>query len=371
MDLLINFVLLLVGFVFLIKGADIFVDGASDTARKFRVPKMLIGLTIVSFGTSAPELAVSIQSILSGKGDILLGNVIGSNVLNILLILGLSALVGTLRVNVATVKKEIPVLVLMTLAFTIVLSDKIFGLGENLFTRQDGVILILFFCVFIYYLFGMANRKNVAGKEEKTELKEKVTEKKVVESKNIGSKDDDSKNYDSKNDYSKDIDSKDDEVKNGDDEPVNLMKALLMVVFGLVGIVFGSDLVVKSASEIATVFGVSQRIISLTIVALGTSLPELVTSVIATKKGEYDIAIGNIVGSNIFNIGVVAGIPVAILGGVGGSAFSYVDILALVISPIMLFFFARRGRRIGFKKGIVFLLMFVAYYSYVIMGSFA
>lgn len=376
MDLLINFVLLLVGFVFLIKGADIFVDGASDTARKFRVPKMLIGLTIVSFGTSAPELAVSIQSILSGKGDILLGNVIGSNVLNILLILGLSALVGTLRVNVATVKKEIPVLVLMTLAFTIVLSDKIFGLGENLFTRQDGVILILFFCVFIYYLFGMANRKNVAGKEEKTELKEKVTEKKVVESKNIGSKDDDSKNYDSKNDnskndYSKDIDSKDDEVKNGDDEPVNLMKALLMVVFGLVGIIFGSDLVVKSASEIATVFGVSQRIISLTIVALGTSLPELVTSVIATKKGEYDIAIGNIVGSNIFNIGVVAGIPVAILGGVGGSAFSYVDILALVISPIMLFFFARRGRRIGFKKGIIFLLMFVAYYSYVIMGSFA
>ena len=329
----------------------------------------------MSFGTSAPELAVSIQSILSGKGDILLGNVIGSNVLNILLILGLSALVGTLRVNVATVKKEIPVLVLMTLAFTIVLSDKFFGLGENLFTRQDGVILILFFCVFIYYLFGMANRKNVAGKEEKTGLKEKVTEKKVVESKNIGSKDDDSKNYDSKNDnskndYSKDIDSKNDEVKNGDDEPVNLMKALLMVVFGLVGIVFGSDLVVKSASEIATVFGVSQRIISLTIVALGTSLPELVTSVIATKKGEYDIAIGNIVGSNIFNIGVVAGIPVAILGGVGGSAFSYVDILALVISPIILFFFARRGRRIGFKKGIVFLLMFVAYYSYVIMGSF-
>ena len=350
MDLLINFVLLLVGFIFLIKGADIFVDGASDTARKFRVPKMLIGLTIVSFGTSAPELAVSIQSILSGKGDILLGNVIGSNVLNILLILGLSALVGTLRVNVATVKKEIPVLVLMTLAFTIVLSDKFFGLGENLFTRQDGVILILFFCVFIYYLFGMANRKNVAGKEEKTELKEKVTEKKVVESKNIGSKDD--------------------EVKNGDDEPVNLMKALLMVIFGLVGIVFGSDLVVKSTSEIATAFGVSQRIISLTIVALGTSLPELVTSVIATKKGEYDIAIGNIVGSNIFNIGVVAGIPVAILGGVGGSAFSYVDILALVISPIMLFFFARRGRRIGFKKGIVFLLMFAAYYSYVIMGSF-
>ncbi len=346
MGLLINLALLLVGFVFLIKGADIFVDGASDTARKFRVPKMLIGLTIVSFGTSAPELAVSIQSILSGKGDILLGNVIGSNILNILLILGLSALVGTLHVNTATVKKEIPVLILITIAFTVVLSDKIFGLGENLFTRQDGIILLLFFCVFIYYLFGMANRK--------TGTENEVTGKETV------------KKEDSKTE-------KDAEAKKEADEEgeVNLVKAVLMVVFGLVGIVFGSDLVVKGASEIAATFGVSQRIISLTIVALGTSLPELVTSVIATRKGEYDIAIGNIVGSDIFNIGIVAGLPVALLGGVGGSAFSVVDIAALVISPIVLYFFARRGHRIGFKKGIAFLLLFVVYYGYVIMGSFA
>lgn len=362
MGLLINLALLLVGFVFLIKGADVFVDGASDTARKFRVPKMLIGLTIVSFGTSAPELAVSIQSILSGKGDILLGNVIGSNILNILLILGLSALVGTLHVNTATVKKEIPVLILITIAFTVVLSDKIFGLGENFFTRQDGIILLLFFCVFIYYLFGMANRKTGAenemtGKEsvkKETSKTEKVAEakkEKVAEAKK----------------------EKITEAKTETDEEgeVNLVKAVLMVVFGLVGIVFGSDLVVKGASEIAATFGVSQRIISLTIVALGTSLPELVTSVIATRKGEYDIAIGNIVGSDIFNIGIVAGLPVALLGGVGGSAFSVVDIAALVISPIVLYFFARRGHRIGFKKGIAFLLMFVVYYGYVIMGSFA
>lgn len=362
MGLLINLALLLVGFVFLIKGADIFVDGASDTARKFRVPKMLIGLTIVSFGTSAPELAVSIQSILSGKGDILLGNVIGSNILNILLILGLSALVGTLHVNTATVKKEIPVLILITIAFTVVLSDKIFGLGENLFTRQDGIILLLFFCVFIYYLFGMANRKTDAenemtGKEsvkKETSKSEKVAEIKSEKVADIKTE-------------------KDAEAKKEADEEgeVNLVKAVLMVVFGLVGIVFGSDLVVKGASEIAATFGVSQRIISLTIVALGTSLPELVTSVIATRKGEYDIAIGNIVGSDIFNIGIVAGLPVALLGGVGGSAFSVVDIAALVISPIVLYFFARRGHRIGFKKGIAFLLMFVVYYGYVIMGSFA
>ena len=323
MGLLINLALLLIGFVFLIKGADIFVDGASDTARKFRVPKMLIGLTIVSFGTSAPELAVSIQSILSGKGDILLGNVVGSNVLNILLILGLASLVGTLRVNTATVKKEIPVLVLITLAFAALLSDKIFGLAENIFTRQDGIVLLLFFCIFIYYLIGMARKKDTNEEENK------------------------------------------------DEKPVKLVKALLMIVIGLFGIVLGSDFVVKGASEIAATFGVSQRIISLTIVALGTSLPELVTSVIATKKGEYDIAIGNIVGSNIFNIGIVAGLPVAIFGGVGGGAFSYIDIIALIISAVVLFFFARHGGRIGYKKGIIFLLMFAAYYGYVMMGSFA
>ncbi len=323
MGLLINLALLLVGFVLLIKGADIFVDGSSDTARKFRVPKMLIGLTIVSFGTSAPEFAVSIQSILSGKGDILLGNVVGSNILNILLILGLASLVGTLRVNTATVKKEIPVLVLITLAFAVLLSDKIFGLAENIFTRQDGIVLLLFFCIFIYYLIGMARKKDTSEDEE------------------------------------------------GNEKPVKLVKVLLMIVIGLVGIVLGSDFVVKGASEIAATFGVSQRIISLTIVALGTSLPELVTSVIATKKGEYDIAIGNIVGSNIFNIGIVAGLPVAIFGGVGGGAFSYIDIIALIMSAVTLFFFARHGGRIGYKKGIIFLLMFVVYYGYVMMGNFA
>ena len=310
MGLIFSAFLLLVGFVLLIKGADVFVDGSSDTARKFKVPKMLIGLTIVSFGTSAPELAVSIQSILAGKGDILLGNVIGSNILNILLILGVSA----------TVRKEIPVLVLMTLGFAAVLSDKLFGLSENLFTRQDGVILLLFFGIFIYYLFGMLNRKS-------------------------------------------------NKVEEDEGEPVNLAKSIAMIVFGLLAVVLGSDLVVRGASDIAANFGVSQRLISLTIVALGTSLPELVTSVIATKKGEYDIAIGNIVGSNIFNIGIVAGLPVAILGGVAGGAFSIVDVVALVISPIVLFIFAKNDQKISFKEGLAFLVLFVIYYGYVIASS--
>lgn len=323
MGLIFSAFLLLVGFVLLIKGADVFVDGSSDTARKFKVPKMLIGLTIVSFGTSAPELAVSIQSILAGKGDILLGNVIGSNILNILLILGVSAMVGALHVKTATVRKEIPVLVLMTLGFAAVLSDKLFGLSENLFTRQDGVILLLFFGIFIYYLFGMLNRKPNKVEEE------------------------------------------------DEGEPVNLAKSIAMIVFGLLAVVLGSDLVVRGASDIAANFGVSERLISLTIVALGTSLPELVTSVIATKKGEYDIAIGNIVGSNIFNIGIVAGLPVAILGGVAGGAFSIVDVVALVISPIVLFIFAKNDQKISFKEGLAFLVLFVVYYGYVIVSSLA
>ena len=323
MGLIFSAFLLLVGFVLLIKGADVFVDGSSDTARKFKVPKMLIGLTIVSFGTSAPELAVSIQSILAGKGDILLGNVIGSNILNILLILGVSAMVGALHVKTATVRKEIPVLVLMTLGFAAVLSDKLFGLSENLFTRQDGVILLLFFGIFIYYLFGMLNRKSNMVEEE------------------------------------------------DEGEPVNLAKSIAMIVFGLLAVVLGSDLVVRGASDIAANFGVSERLISLTIVALGTSLPELVTSVIATKKGEYDIAIGNIVGSNIFNIRIVAGLPVAIFGGVAGGAFSIVDVVALVISPIVLFIFAKNDQKISFKEGLAFLVLFVVYYGYVIVSSLA
>ena len=323
MGLIFSAFLLLVGFVLLIKGADVFVDGSSDTARKFKVPKMLIGLTIVSFGTSAPELAVSIQSILARKGDILLGNVIGSNILNILLILGVSAMVGALHVKTATVRKEIPVLVLMTLGFAAVLSDKLFGLSENLFTRQDGVILLLFFGIFIYYLFGMLNRKSNMVEEE------------------------------------------------DEGEPVNLAKSIAMIVFGLLAVVLGSDLVVRGASDIAANFGVSERLISLTIVALGTSLPELVTSVIATKKGEYDIAIGNIVGSNIFNIGIVAGLPVAIFGGVAGGAFSIVDVVALVISPIVLFIFAKNDQKISFKEGLAFLVLFVVYYGYVIVSSLA
>ncbi|MCI5789656.1 MAG: calcium/sodium antiporter [Tenericutes bacterium] len=316
--MLVDIILLVVGFVVLIKGADLFVDGASNVALNFKVSKMLIGLTIVAFGTSAPEFAVSVKGLLSNSGDIVLGNVIGSNILNILLILGVSAIIHPLVVKNNTVKKELPITLLITSLFAVLLSDNIFDKKlTNSFTRGDGIVLILFFLVFIYYLI--------------TLMRNKVEEEK-------------------------------------DKEVMPLFKAIMFTLVGLISIIIGSNFVVDSASALAKAIGVSERIIGLTIIALGTSLPELVTSVTATKKGEYDIAIGNVVGSNIFNIGMVIGLPVALLGGIGTIVFSYVDLIVMIATALMLFIFSRNDYKISRREGICFLLVFVVYYGYVMFG---
>ena len=316
--MILNIILLIVGFVILIKGADVFVEGASGVAGNFKISKMLIGLTIVSFGTSAPEFAISIKSLLSGSGDIVLGNVIGSNILNILLILGCSSIVHSLTVKSNTVKKELPITMLITILFAVLLSDALFDKGMiNQFSRSDGIVLILFFTVFLYYLIKMARNK--------TETED-------------------------------------------DKEIIPMKKAIIYTIVGIAGIVLGSNFVVDSASYIAKALGVSERMISLTIIALGTSLPELVTSVTATMKGEYDIAIGNVVGSNIFNIGIVVGIPVALIGGIGHIAFSYVDLIVMVVSAIIVFLFSFNDYKITRHEGIGLLLLFVSYYGYVIFG---
>ena len=314
--MVLNIVLLIVGFIILIKGADIFVDGASSIAGNFKVSKMLIGLTIVSFGTSAPEFAVSVKSLLSGNGDIVLGNVIGSNILNILLILGVSAMVRPLNVTNNTVKKELPITLLMTTIFSVLLSDKLFDKGfENSFTRSDGIVIMLFFCVFIYYLISMAKNK---------------------------------------------IDN------NQNEEYMSMKKAFLFTITGIISIVLGSNLVVENASELATAIGISTKMVALTVIALGTSLPELVTSVTATKKGECDIAIGNVVGSNIFNIGMVIGIPVSIFGGIPKITFNFIDLIVMILSAFLLFMFSLKDRKIKKFEGMIFFALFLIYYSYVI-----
>lgn len=315
--MILQIIILLVAFVVLIKGADIFVDGASHIARNFHLSKILIGLTIVAFGTSAPEFAVSIKAMLSGSGEIVLGNVIGSNIINVLLILGVSSLVHSLNVKNNTVKRELPITLMLTSLLIILMMDNLFDANVvNTITRSDGIVILLVFGVFIYYLISMMRNKKVE-EEDST-------------------------------------------------PPWSMKKSILFTVLGIIAIVVGSQFVVESASNIATILGVGERMIALTVVAFGTSLPELVTSIIATKKGEYDIAIGNVVGSNIFNIGIVLGLPVMIFGGVSIGAFSYVDLFAFFISVLLLFICSWNNYKITKKEGILFLVVFVIYYSYVL-----
>lgn len=315
-----DFCLLVIGFVILIKGADIFVDGASSVAGNFKLSKMLIGLTIVAFGTSAPEFAVSIKSILANNNDMLIGNVIGSNILNILLILGLSGCIYPMAVKSRTVRKELPITLMITTLLIVLIGDSFINGGVNKISRSDGYVLLLFFLVFVYYLVSIMRNK-VDDDREKPKY--------------------------------------------------NLTSSILFTIGGIVAIVLGSSLVVDHASRIATTLGVSERLIALTIVAFGTSLPELVTSLIAAKKKENDIAIGNIIGSNIFNIGIVLGLPVALFGGVNAEGFQAWDLLFFFLSALVLFLFSYKNHKLGKLEGMIMLALFILYYSVVILGGIA
>jgi len=319
MDILLQVVLLIVGFVLLIKGADFFVDGAASTATNFKVPKVLIGLTIIAFGTSAPELAVSIKALSSGSTEMVLGNVIGSNILNILLILGLAAFIRPLAIRKETIRKEIPICILISSLLVVLFLDiQLNSADVNQITRSDGIAILLFFAIFLYYLVSMALHSRDKNKREKPKWK--------------------------------------------------LGLSLLFTVLGLAGIIVGSNFVVDSASFLASAMGVSERVIALTVIALGTSLPELVTTVVAAKKGETELVLGNILGSNIFNICVVLGIPVAIFGAVTPAGFSVIDLVALVGSAALLFIFSVTNHKINRLEGALMLLMFVTYYTLVFVS---
>lgn len=306
--------LMIIGFIILIKGADIFVDGASSLANNFKVSKVLIGLTIVAFGTSAPEFAVSIKSMLSGSGDIVLGNVIGSNIFNALLILGVASIVYPLTVKKDTTKKELPLVFLITSIFCVLACDTLFDKNAtNIFSRADGLVICLFFTIFLYYLFSMAFKDKGLKQVEKPKYA--------------------------------------------------LMKSILFTIIGIGAIIVGSNFVVDGATYIAESLGVSEKVIALTIVAFGTSLPELVTSVVASIKHEADIAVGNVIGSNIFNICIVLGIPTLIFGGIPATSFNYVDLLVLLVSSFVIWLFSFRDYEISKKEGFMLLLIFVIYYG--------
>lgn len=307
MSLVLQFLLLVLGFALLVKGADFFVDGAASIAKKFGIPDLVIGLTIVAMGTSAPEAAVSIAGAFKGSADISIGNVVGSNLINVLVILGLAAVIIPIAVGVSTVKYEIPFLIAISVLFPILGMD-------GTMSRIDGIILWICFIAYLIYLFKMA--KN--GKEEEESS-------------------------------AKDI---------------SIPMALLLTVGGAVMIVFGSDFAVDSASTIARTFGMSERFIGLTIVALGTSLPELFTSVTAARKGNADIAIGNIVGSNIFNYLFVIGTSALIIPINFASNF-IVDAIIALAAVVFLWFCVFKDKELARIGGSAMLLGYAAYFVYI------
>ena len=320
MDMVIQLLLLALGFVLLVKGADWFVDGAAGIATKLGIPQLVIGLTIVAMGTSAPEAAVSITAAIQGSAEITIGNIVGSNILNILIILGFSALVYPLVVSKTTILADIPVMIGATIL--------LFALGyDGSISRTDAGILLVFFVAYLGFLF-FQTKKNQAA--------EKLL---------------------SPSDIEKEENSKTEKV-------FSLPKAILLTVVGLALIILGSNFCVDSATAIARMVGLSERFIGLTIVALGTSLPELFTSVSASIKKNSDIAIGNIVGSNIFNILFIVGLSGLIIPVPFAEPFRFDTIIALA-AAVLLLLFALPKKRLSRVSGIVMLLAYVAYFIWI------
>lgn len=307
-----NIVGLIIGFLLLIKGADFFVEGASKIAEKFHIPQIVIGLTIVAFGTSAPEAAISINAALQGNAGISIGNVVGSNIMNILLILGITAVIAKVPVKKTTLQIEMPFVVVITLV--LLLLGK---LGGQL-SRLDGGILWVLFLFFLYYLYRLSKKGNGEGEEE-TSLRPKDT----------------------------------------------IPRLLILTLVGLICIVVGSDVTVNGATGIAKAIGISDRIIGLTVVAFGTSLPELITSTTAAMRGKTDIAVGNIVGSNIFNILFVIG-TAALISPIGFADKFIFDTVMAIIAAILLFAFCFRKRELTRVGGIFMLLIYAAYFIYIL-----
>lgn len=310
---MLTYVLFVIGFVLLIKGADYLVGGASSIARKLNISPLVIGLTIVAFGTSAPELFVNLYASFKGTTDIAIGNIVGSNIANILLILGISAMLYPLRVTKGTVWKEIPLSLLAVVLVFIMANDFLVdGISANAITRSDGLALIAFFIIFLYYTFGIAKAQ---GEENQDDITLHSTPKSV-----------------------------------------------LMIIGGMAGLVLGGQWIVNGAIAIAGAFGLSEALIGLTVVAIGTSLPELATSAVAAYKKRADIAIGNVVGSNIFNIFWILGLSSVIKPLPFRPELNF-DIAAVIIASTLLFVWMFIGTKHVLLRwqGAVFALLYAGY----------
>ncbi|MEX2595055.1 MAG: calcium/sodium antiporter [Anditalea sp.] len=318
---MLDLLILLAGFVMLILGADKLVDAASSLASKLGIPNIVIGLTIVAFGTSAPELAVNVFASVNNSTEMVLGNVLGSNLFNVLAILGITSIIYPLTVKNNTTWIEIPLSLLAAVTVYIIASDVFFdNMDQNLITRTDGLILLLFFSIFLVYNISLS-----INSPDEAEIE--------------------SKNY-------------------------TYLKGVLFILLGLLGLVIGGRLIVSSAVNIAQSFGISERVIGLTIVSIGTSLPELATSLIAVRKKNPDIAIGNVVGSNIFNVFFILGTSTVITPVIVRSA-SFIDIAFNILAGVLLFvfLFTGKGRRLERWEGVIFLGIYIAYLIFLIGGS--
>ena len=315
---------LLVGFVCLVKGADFFVDGSSSVAKTFKIPSVIIGLTIVAMGTSLPETAVSVTAALKGENAIAVSNVIGSNIFNLMVVVGACALIKPVGVNRTLMNRDFPFSLLATVVMLVFMLDTVlFGAEKNMLSRTNGIVFLVMFVSYMTILIiqTLKARQNAH-----------ITD---------------------------------------DDDEYKLMpvwKSVIFIIIGIIGIKVGGDLVVNSASGIAERFGLSHTLIGLTIVALGTSLPELVTSIVAARKGENDLALGNVVGSNIFNVLFVLGISASITP-IETSMLSVYDLVILIIFNIYIYIMTKTRSSIGRKTGLSMLVMYALYTAYIIVRA--
>ena len=311
-SIIIQVVLLLVGFVFLIKGSDFFVDGASSIASILKVPTIIVGLTIVALGTSAPEAAVSITSSLTGSNAMAVSNVIGSNLFNMLMVIGIAALMSNLLMEKSVLEKDLPFLVGITALWAIFIV-----IGWDI-TNIEGIILLLIMVAYIIFLIYDTKKSGDANDVEKPKF--------------------------------------------------NLPMSIILMIIGLAGIVIGGDLVVDSASAIAIAFGMSETLVGLTIVAIGTSLPELVTSITALKKGENQLVIGNVIGSNIFNILFVLGASSAI-SAIPLDSSMLIDVVFMLLVTILCFIFGKTQDKYDKREGVILIALFIAYMAFAILRN--
>lgn len=310
---------LILGFAILIKGADFFVDGASALAVRLAISQIVIGLTIVAFGTSAPELVINLFAAISGKTEISLGNIIGSNIVNILLILGIAGLIRPLHTQKNTVWREIPFALLAALVLMVMCNDLFFNNNSNILSRSDAIVLLLFFIIFITYSFAIS----------KIESRDKP-----------------------------------------DIKVLSIYKIGVYLILGISGLIFGGQLVVSNGIKLAVAWGLSDKLIGLTIFAIGTSLPELVTSAVAAYKNKSDIAIGNIIGSNIFNIFFILGVT-ALISPLPFPSIMNMDLGILLLASVLLFLtmFTGNKRILDRWEAIVFLVLYIGYTGYLIVRN--